>query len=141
MEAVALQIVEWAFRSVYGNLMEVRATEATELRIKIREQTALEQRILREIDTGNDVARAECDLLRFSEEIVDVTVEHEFANHIERNHLFGNDFRCVQYVELELVGEILIEDLQPQFIFWKVATGNGVPQIAAVKVGVGAVDL
>jgi hypothetical protein len=53
----------------------------------------------------------------------------------------GNDLGRVEHVEGEPVGELVVEQLQAQLPLGEVAGGDGVPQVAAVEVGVGAVDL
>src|ERR1700691_3041740 len=45
MDAIALQIVEWAFRSIHRQLMEIGPAETAQLSIEIREQPALQQGI------------------------------------------------------------------------------------------------
>ena len=52
-----------------GNLVEVGAAQALELGILIGEEPALQQRIVGEVDARHDIGRAEGDLLGFGEEI------------------------------------------------------------------------
>ena len=47
----------------------------------------------------------------------------------------------VEHVEVEPVGEVLVEQLHAQLPFREVAGLDRVPQVAAVEVGIGAVDL
>ena len=47
----------------------------------------------------------------------------------------------VEDVEVELVGESVVEQLHAELPFREVAGLDRVPQVAAVEVGVGAVDL
>ena len=55
--------------------------------------------------------------------------------------LLGNQLGCVEDVELELVRELVVEDLHAEFPFGEVTALDGLPQIAAVKVWIGPVDL
>ena len=59
----------------------------------------------------------------------------------DRHLLFGDELGGVENVELELLGELFVEELQAELPFREVAGLDGVPQIAAVEIGVGAVDL
>ena len=60
--------------------MEVRTAKANQLRIGIREQASLQQRIIGEIDAGHNVAGVKRDLLRFGEEVVGIAVQGQFAD-------------------------------------------------------------
>lgn len=51
--------MNWNTRLVNWNLLKVRATVAVELRVEVREETALEKRVLGEVDAANDVAGLE----------------------------------------------------------------------------------
>ena len=67
-------------RPVDRDLVEVRPAEADELRVGVREEPPLEQRVVREVDAGHDVADVEGDLLRLREEVVRVAVERQRAD-------------------------------------------------------------
>jgi hypothetical protein len=58
-----------------------------------------------------------------------------------RDQLFGDDLGGVEDVEIEAVGEVLVEHLQAQVPLRAVAGLQRLPQVAAVVVGVRAVDL
>ena len=111
------------------------------MRIQIGEEPALKQRIIRKIDAWRNIRGQECDLLGFGEEIVDIRVERQRPDDLDRHFFFGNDLGRVEHVEVEGVGEFLIEDLDAQFPFGKIAGFDRGPQVAAVEVGIGAVDL
>ncbi len=121
--------------------MEVGAPEATELRVEVREEAPLQQRIVREIEARHDVGRAERDLLGLGEEVVRVAIEHHAAHPGEGHELFGDELRRVEDVEIELRGLLFAEDLERELALGKAAGGDGVVQIAAMKVGIGAADL
>ena len=55
--------------------------------------------------------------------------------------LLGDELGRVEDVEVELVGEGVVEALDAQLPLREVALVDGVPEVAAVEVGVGAVDL
>ena len=59
----------------------------------------------------------------------------------QRHQLLGNDLGRVEHVEAEAVGLLLGEDLQPELVLGIRAGLDRLPQVAAVEVGVGAVDL
>lgn len=55
MHAITLEVVVRAGRTVNRNLMEIRPTKTTDLCIGIGEQTSLQQRIVGEVQTGNNM--------------------------------------------------------------------------------------
>ena len=112
--AVALDVHDRALGRVDGDLVEVRAAEAGQLRVEVGEDAALQQRIVGEVDAGDDVADAEGDLLGFGEVVVDVAVEHHAADDAQREDLFGDELGGVEHVEVELVGEVLVEELDAE---------------------------
>ena len=82
--------------------MEVRAAEADELRVGIREETTLQQRIVREVDAGHDVAGMEGDLFGFRKEVIGIAVEHHAPDRLQGHHFFRNQLGRVEDVEWEL---------------------------------------
>ena len=139
--AVLLERRERALRRVDGQEREVGASEPLQLRVEIGEVAALQQRVVGEIDAGNDVLRAERDLFGLREEVVDDAVEHEPSDTPDGHELFGNDLRRIEDVEVELVREGVVEELDAEFPLREVARLDRVPEVAPVKVRVGAVEL
>ncbi len=84
---------------------------------------------------------AERHLFRLGEEIVDGAVEHETADRPNGDLFLGNELGGVENVELEVLRERLVEHLQAEFPLRAVAALDGFPQVAAVIVRIGAVDL
>src|SRR5437868_2220316 len=124
MEAIALEVSKWAFRSVYRQLMKVGAAETAELRVQIGEEATLEQGVFRKIDAGNNVAGAKGNLLGFRKEIVGIAVQNEFADHLERNFFFRNNFGGIENIEFKIVRGFLVKNLESQFVFRKIAGGD-----------------
>ena len=110
--AVLLEMVERAFRRVDRDVREVRAAQPLQLGVEIGEVAALQQRIVGEVDAGRHVLRHERDLLGLGEEIVGHAVEHQPADRHRRQDLFRDDLGRVEDVEVEAVGELLVEELQ-----------------------------
>jgi len=121
--------------------MEVRPAEALELGIQIAEQTALEKRIVAEVDSGRHIRRAVRDLLGLREKVVGPAVEHHSPDDPHRQHLLGDDLGRVEHIERLLVGELLIEELQAEFPLGEVAALDRLEEVAAVIVRVGTGDL
>ena len=90
---------------------------------------------------GRHVLGHERDLLGLGEEIVRHPVEHQPADRDRRQHFFRNDLGRIEHVEIETVGEFLVEQLDLQFPFREIAGLDRVPQVAAMEVRIGAVDL
>ena len=81
------------------------------------------------------------DLLGLGEEVVDRPVEHHPPDRRDRDELLGDELGGVEDVEVEGVGELVVEHLHAELPLREVAGVDGVPQVTAVEVGVGAVDL
>ena len=90
-----------AIGALIGNLVEVRAAQARDLRVDVGMDAPGEQRIVREVDARDDVRGAEGDLLGFGEEVVGVAIEHQPADRHHRHELLGHDLRRVEHVEGE----------------------------------------
>ena len=138
---VLLEVVKRALGRVDRNVREVRPAQPLELGIEVRKVAALQQRIIAEVDARHDIVGAECDLLGLREEIIDAAVEHQPADLSDRHFLFGNELRRVQHIEGEFFGKRVIEELQAQFPFRVVSRLNGIPEVAPMEIGIGAVDL
>ena len=139
--AVALEVRDRAARGVDRQLGEVGAAQALELGVEVGEVAALEQRVVAEVDARDHVVGAEGDLLVLGEHVVDVAVEGQPRDDAHRQDLLGDDLGGVEDVEVELVGEGLVEDLDAEVPLREVAAVDRGVQVAAVEVGVGAVDL
>ena len=137
---VLLKVREGAAGRVNRQMREVGRTQAFQLGVEIGEIAALKQRIVGEVDAGDDILRAEGDLFGRGEEIVHQPVEDQAADDPHRHQLLRDDLGRVEHVEVEIVGEFLIENLDPQLPLGEIAGVDGVPQVAAVEIGVGAVQ-
>ena len=60
-----------------------------------------EQRIVREVDAGDDMRDAERDLLGFGEEVVRIAIQDHPADRNDRHQLLGNDLGGIEHVERE----------------------------------------
>ncbi len=139
--SILLEVGERALGRVDRDVGEVRSAQTLQLGVEIREVTPLQEWVVAEVDARRDVLSAEGDLFGLGEEVVWHPIEHQSSNHANRQHLFGNDLGGVQHVEVELVGEGLVEQLQAQLPFGKGARMDRVPQVAPMEVRIGAVDL
>jgi hypothetical protein len=111
-------------------------TGAAELRVEVGKQAALEERVVREVDAGHDVGRAEGDLLGLGEEVVGIAVEGELADAAQRHERLGPDLARVEGVERELVLVGVVDHLHRELVLGKGAALDGLPEIAAVEVSV-----
>lgn len=128
-------------RTVDRQLGEVGAAQPDQLGVQVGEVAELQQRIVGEVDAGHHVRRVKRDLLGLGEEVVRVAVQHHLAHGSNRNLFFGNDFRRVEQIEIEVELVLLGHELNPEFPFRVLARLDGLPQVAAVVVGVFAGDL
>ena len=118
---VLLEVGDRALRGVDRQVGEVRAAEPLELGVEVGEVAALQQRIVGEVDAGHDVLRAERHLLGLGEEVVDGPVEHQPADPADRHELLGDDLGGVEDVEVERVGELVVEHLDAELPLGEVA--------------------
>ena len=141
MHAIALVVVQRTQRPVDRDLVKVRASEARQLGIGVREQSAGQQRVVAEIDAGHDVAGVKGDLLGLGEVVVDIAVQGHLADPLHRHHFLGNQLGGVQQVEREAVFVFLGHDLHAEFPFREIAIVDRVPQVAAMEVRILSGDL
>ena len=139
--AVALLVGKRALRRVDGQLVEVGRAQARQLRVEVRKQSALQQRIVREIDARHQMRRAERDLLGVGKEVVGPAVEHHAADDFQGHQLFGDQLGRVEVIKGKLCGVAFRKKLHAEFPLREAAYLDGLEEIAAVKVGVGAGDL
>lgn len=111
------------------------------LGVEVRELAALEQRVIRRVDARNHVRSAEGNLFRLREVLVDVTVESQGADLLDRDELLGPDLRRIEQVELELVLVGLRNRLDAKLPLREGTRVNGVVEVTPVEVGVLAVEL
>ena len=116
--------------------MEIGSAKTTDLCIGIREQTPLQQRIVGEIQTGDNMPRMESRLFVFGKEVIRVAIEHHFANTLNGYQFFRDEFGWIEKIEVKLEFIFFRNQLEAQFVFRKIACFNGFPQLAAVEVRV-----
>ena len=73
------------FGRLIVELVEVRPAEPLQLGIGVREDPALEQRIVGELDAGHEVTGVERGLLGLGEEVIGPAIEHHLADRHERD--------------------------------------------------------
>ncbi len=138
---VAGVVVHRRDRPVDRQLGEVRAAEPDQLGIQVGEQPGLQQRVVREVDAGDDVLYAERHLLGLGEEIVGVAVEHQPSHRPHRHPLLRNDLRRVEKIEVKRVLVGFRHELHAEFPLRERTVLDRLPQVPPVEVGVLARDL
>ena len=121
--------------------MEVRPAEPADLGVRVRKQAPLQKRIVGEIDARNHMAGMERDLLRFGKEVYGIAIEDHPPNDFDGNDFLRNDLGRVQDVEVQTRRLLLVERLNAKLPLGEGALGDRLIEVAAMKVGVGAVDL
>src|SRR4030095_11492093 len=120
--------------SIDGNFMKIRSTQPEELRVCIREQSPLQQRICREVDARDDMSRMERHLFCFGKKIVGYAVQDQSANPANGDNILRNELRGIQEIEVEGVLVFLGDYLHAKLKF-RVITGlDGFIEIAAMEV-------
>lgn len=108
---VAVVVVDRHNRPVDGQLLEVRAVVAAELRVEVAEEPALEEGVLAEVDPAHQVSGLEHDLLGLGEEVARICVQAHLAELPQRGDLLGDDLGGVEDVEAEGLRLVLLNDL------------------------------
>lgn len=134
--AVTVVVVDRDPRHVDGELFKVGTAVAVKLRIEVREQATLQQRVLAEVNAAHDVAGLEHGLLRLGKVVGWVAVKLQHAQLRERNELLGDDFGGIEQIEAERQRLVLINDLDGELPLRSVAGLDGIPEVLAVEVGV-----
>ena len=80
-------------------------------------------------------------MLGFGEEVIHPPVEDHASDDFDRHLLFGDELGGVEDVEFEPLGERFVEELDAKFPFGEVAGFDGRPEVAAMEIGVGPVNL
>ncbi len=76
---------------------------------------ALQERVVAEIDAGDDIGGAEGDLLGFGKEVGNVAVQDHAADGGKRREFLGDHFGCIEDVEGEFFDDGLVQDLDGKF--------------------------
>lgn len=111
---IAVVVVDRDDGPVNGKLLEVGAVVAAELRVEVAEETALEKRVLAEVDTADQVGGLEHDLLRLGEVVPGVPVEAHLSELPQRGDLLGDDLGGVEEVESKGLRLVLVDDLNAE---------------------------
>src|SRR4029453_1019147 len=97
-----------------------------------------QERVIREVQTRDDMCCAECHLLRLGEKIVRVTVQYESSDRSYRHQLLGHDLGRVQDVEGKAVRVPLREHLNAKLVLRIGPCFDRLPQVSSVEIRIGA---
>ncbi len=101
--AVPLVIMHGSYGAVNRDFMKVRPAEALQLSIYVGKQTALQKRVIGEVDPRNDVSRVKSNLLSFSKEIIGVAVKHHLSDALNRDRALRDNLGGVKQVKGKFV--------------------------------------
>src|SRR5690606_6488075 len=99
--------------------------------IQVGEQAALQQGIIRKVDSRNDVGRQESNLLGLCKEVVGITIQNHTTHDFDAQTFLGNEFGRIQHIVVLLVSPLLIENLHSQFPLREGFALNRLVQIAS----------
>ena len=139
--SIAVVVVHRCERPIDGDLVEIDTAQAGELRIGVREQPPLQQRIVAQVYPGHQVAGIESHLLGLSEEIVRIAVQGHFAHALHRHEFLRDQLGGIEKVEGVFMFILGRYDLHTQFPFRVVAVLDGLPQITPVEIRILTTDL
>ena len=137
---VAVLVHDRADGPVDGQLLPIGA-ETAELGVGVGEVAALQQRVVGESDTGDDVTSAESHLLGFAKVLVDVAVQFVFTDVVDGDQLLRPDLGGIERVEIELVLVCLGDDLDTKVPLGESAVVDGLVKVLSVEIGVLAGEL
>ena len=75
-----------------------------------------------------------------AKKLVGIAVQYHATDHPQRDHLFRDELGSVEHVKLEFVGLPLGECLKAKLPLGEVALVDGIPEVPAMEVRIGAVD-
>ena len=133
---VAVVVVNAGDGTVDGELLKVGALVAVELGVEVAVQTTLQQGVLGEVDTTDDVAGLEGDLLGLGEVVGRVAVEGHLTENLKGSELLGKELGRVKEVKAVSLGLLLIDELNGELPRGGVAGLDGVPEISTVEISV-----
>lgn len=133
--AITVVIHDRANRPIDGQLLPVDS-QPTNLGVEVTEVSALQQRVIRESDTRNNVASAKCNLFSLREKLVWIAIELQLSNVSNWHKFFRPDLRSVQNIEVELVFIGLWNDLNTKLPLGIRSILNGLPEIFTVEIGI-----
>ena len=139
VHTVAQHVVDRAAGPVDGQLREVGPAQPGQLRVQVREQASLHQRVVGRFDAGHEVTGVERDLLGFGEVVRGVAVEGQLADRLHRHQFLGDDLRRVEQVDPGVgLRAVVGHHLHAQFVFEERPLVDAVGHVAAVEVGIAA---
>lgn len=138
--AVTLEGVERLQRAVDGDLLVVD-TQAVAVGVWVREETRLQDRVGRRLDTRDHVRGRERHLLDLSEVVLRVLVQSDLAKAAQRHLSLRPDLGQVEDVPAELLRLLRAENLDVAGPRWVLASLDGVEQVLRVPVRVGPCQL
>mgnify|MGYP006915252813 CR=1 FL=1 len=92
-------VVHLGVGPVDRDLREVRTAESRQLRVEVREQPTVHQRIVGGLDAVDEMADVERDLLGLGEEIGRVAREREAADELHRRQLLRHELGRVEEID------------------------------------------
>jgi hypothetical protein len=119
--------------AIDGQLLPVD-TESGDLSVEVRKVPALQEGIVGEPDSRDDVTCAEGNLLGLGEELVDTPVQAELADREKGNLVNRPDLGGVEDIKVEVVLVLLSDDLNEERPLGRTTALDGLFQILAVEV-------
>lgn len=137
---IAMGIEDGAHWPINRQLLPVD-TQTSDLSVKVGEVPTLQERIVAEADTGNDVAGAESYLFYFREEFVDGAIEHHLANDLQRNQLFRPDLGSIKDIEIKVMLASFGDSLDSKLPLWRGSVLNSLFEVLAMEVYGGSINI
>src|SRR5690348_10045626 len=122
MHPIPLVIVNLRDRRIDRNLVEVWPAETRQLGIDIGVNASSKERIVTEIQSGNDMRSTRSHLLRFCKKVVGISIEDHACDRLDRDKLLRNNLRRIEHVKAELFRLFFGKNLHAQLVFRVYAT-------------------
>ena len=140
IHATIIVIVEMSTLGSINRELKVVHSNAVSVSVAVSEETGLKHLIIGVVDTRDDVGWVHGELLVLSKEIVDVPVEDQATNWLQRDEVLGPDSSGVEYVKVELVLIRRVKSLDVELPLGVVSSGNGLVEVLGSVAVVGASD-
>ena len=95
VDRVSKEMVHRGKEKERNNTIEVNTPQTRQLCIQIREVSSLEQGVIAEVDSRNDVLRHVCDLLSLCEELAGIPVQCHLAHDLDWHQFLWNNLRRI----------------------------------------------
>lgn len=131
--SVTLEIHDGTNRTVNRKFLPID-TKPRDLGVKVREVTALQERVVTKANTGYDVGSAKSDLFNLREVFVNSAVENHLADGLQWDEFFWPNLRSIKNIKLEIMLVCLWNNLDGERPFRVRSSFNRLLEVLAMEI-------